>query len=424
MCISKQIFSVLTILFFLNPAIKAQNLSDTINNKLLKQAVKTEIIDASGNLHSGSLVYADSSSIFLLSDKEKEAELLKIQADQIIKIHLKEKQIYGKRLGNAMALTAGIAAIIVAYVYATNTEVSMIGPGGALVMVQSAYGAPTAFAIATATIPRTNIKYITEGKASEYHKVVPYISQNGVLSQEPDSATELQIKPNDQALRDLQKPIIDKSPQSSLPFHLNISSGLSYLDFSQQITEAPNYGFTDKFKHIRSEVNLSMKLSFNLTNKIRPFICFPGKNSFTVEQNNSSGHEMVFWYDSHQLAVGADYHFKTVNRMFRSHFEYSAGMGLAGNLLKFNTWYAYNMEEYSTLNKLEHELYGLYFNAAAGYYIAPHVSIDAGVSSSIFMEDTFQNLNYEFTDSDDIIINSLNTGTFHLALNLGITIHI
>lgn len=414
---------VMAVLMLLTGTIQAQKSSDTINEKALQYAVRTEITDAAGKLHKGRLVYADSSSIFVLPLMNKKSELLKIQADQLIKIRIRKTHTFGRRFGNAMAVSAGLYTVVIINEYSKGSAI-MIGPGFILVLATTITGTPAALITAAANIPQTDIEYITKGEEKEYHKLVPYISQNGIVRQKPDSAIKLQAKPNEQALWGLEKPKIDKSPQSSLPFHFNINTGLNYLNFSQQITEAPNYGFTDDFSKNLTGSKLSMKIKFNLNNKIRPFISFPGMQKFSFSDYNSSGHRMAFWYNSFQVAAGADYHFKTVKRIFQNRFEYSAGMGAAAAFLRFDSQYSLNSETYLTLNDLHHRLYGININSSADYYIAPHVSITAGISSNIFFGGKYPDLNFSFNQSENIIIDSIKTHAFDLSLNLGLSIHI
>ena len=279
---------VMAVLMLVTGTIQAQKSSDTINEKALQYAVRTEITDAAGKLHKGRLVYAASCSIFVLPLMNKKSELLKIQADQLIKIRIRKTHTFGRRFGNAMAVSAGLYTVVIINEYSKGSAI-MIGPGFILVLATTITGTPAALITAAANIPQTDIEYITKG---EYHKLVPYISQNGIVRQKPDSAIKLQAKPNEQALWGLEKPKIDKSPQSSLPFHFNINTGLNYLNFSQQITEAPNYGFTDDFSKNLTGSKLSMKIKFNLNNKISPFIIFPGMQKFSFSDYNSSGHRL------------------------------------------------------------------------------------------------------------------------------------
>jgi hypothetical protein len=414
---------LMAVLMLLTGTIQAQKSSDTINEKALQYAVRTEITDVAGKLHKGRLVYADSSSIVVLPLMNKKSELLKIQADQLIKIRIRKTHTFGRRFGNAMAVSAGLYTVVIINEYSKGSAI-MIGPGAMLLILTTITGTPAALITAAANIPQTDIEYITKGEEKEYHKLVPYISQNGIVRQKPDSAIKLQAKPNEQALWSLEKPKIDKSPQSSLPFHFNINTGLNYLNFSQQITEAPNYGFTDDFSKDLTGSKLSMKIKFNLNNKIRPFISFPGMQGFSFSDYNSSGHRMAFWYKSFQVAAGADYHFKTVKRIFQNRFEYSAGIGAAAAFLRFDSQYSLNSETYLTLNDLHHRLYGMNINSSADYYIAPHVSITAGISSNIFFGGKYPDLNFSFNQSENIIIDSIKTHAFDLSLNLGLSIHI
>lgn len=465
MCISKQIFSVLTILFFLNPAIKAQNLSDTINDKLLKKAVKTEIIDASGNLHSGSLVYADSSSIFVLSDKEKEAELLKIDAEQIMKLHARETHTFWRRLSYGIALSAGLSTIKLmneaiapppdgsSPVIVTNRQAALIliiSGGTALIDVTKT------FIRSAVNIPKINIEYITEGKREEYQKIVPYISQNGIMSRRPDSAETIQTEYNEQVLLGLEKPIIDKSPQSSLPFHFNLYTTASYMSFSHIIPGGLSYGFSEQTDESFFTSRLFMKINFNLTNKLRPFVVLPSyryyinslspflardsytykllpeKDIFSFSQLNNLGHQLGFDYKSFQVAAGADYYFKTADRMLSNRFEYIAGIGLAADFLTLNSQYVIDWVYTELNNDLQQKLYGLYINGSAGYYITPHVSITAGISSNIFLGDEYKysDLNFDLSGFDNPPYEQVNMGSlkvrsyYDLSFNLGLSIHI
>jgi hypothetical protein len=421
---TKQCYLLFTgVLLLLSGATQAQKSNETISDKAIQYAVKTEITDVAGKIHKGRLLYADSSSIFVLSDKGKESTILQFDAEQVMKLHVRKTHRFGRRFGNATALSAGLFSIVLLDAY-TKGDAIMVGPGAILLIGTTIIGVPAAFITAVVNIPQTNIKYLTKGKQEEYQKVVPYISQNGILKRQPDSAVMHKAEYNEQALWGLQEPLIDKSPESSLPFHFNLNTSLSYMSFSQKITDETNYGFTEEMKHNNLGSRLNIKISFNLNNKLRPFIDLPAKQNFSFAQFNSQGHQLAFWYKNFQIAAGTDYYFKTVNRMFFNRFEYSAGMGLAASYLTFNTVYYFNNEEYNILENQHHILYGLHLNTSAAYYIAPHVSLTAGVSSNILWSGSYKNLNYKVSNSDIITINSLKSHAFDLSFGLGLSVHI
>ncbi len=419
---------IITISLLLFNVVNAQTKLTKSQKKLRRKAVSTIVWDVSGESHQGYLYSADSSSLTITNSYLADTSLTKVLFRDIYRIKLLKKDGFGKAFGRNSMISGGIVlGTSSALILLGNDDVRLTGLIS--ILVDFFFGAPINAMITTMDKDVVNIDFINNlGESEDFALNQKFLTKYSVKN---DSNSIVNIKnisviQNNDNISRITKPSKKYSPKTTSLLHFTLLYDQNFNDLSSQFvsilsnSDYPQYIWTGASQ---KDIGMSgfLKASCSVTSNVRPYFSFTGNTKNFSSSYGFQNSDLDISFNNFQYALGTDYVFLPVNRMFTNKFEILVGAGLA--MHSINTWTLFDRE--FPFKKERYSIFGLNMNASVEYYFSRRLSFSVVGGYNLMPNKLLNDISYfSSTEQRVLEVKNININTSNYHIGMGISIHI